>query len=604
VLTFANIISFKNLMAAEKPTITDVETTPSDKESSETSSSKKKKAGNLASFLVEAPTPAASKPEQVEKKPSAWDRIMGEKPAKVDNEVATDKEAELPAPEFATVTSELSQTEAESGELVTDEAAAIRQATAHDRLQEVAQEAAAVSNDEQLPELAVAEAFLERVEAGDDIAEAEAATRAEFELPEAEATESTETTLPVEAVETIIDMQSVHEGEVPLSITTPEAVDDEEDDDATATTSAAPPPAPAVSTATSNPVAGFNAPPASFNVLPAAITPNAAPAAPNTVSEEDAYYYQRRALQRGLVTGLVVGFLYGRRRGRIKAEKRFAPVQKKLEKNVANLQSQVYETEERLRKQVIKARASQPVKLSVQRLASTERLVMSARQEQIITSEPSRQKEQPPASERLFNHVERTPQPTSERIGRVLVRGNETVGAASSIERLEAQTAAQKANKLTVEKQVQVMTRAELLEISEKIAIDGASLRQIYETHLVGEQGLRRLVVEHLRGGDIHKVLRQELVEREIDFERDPMLRDRARASLGAGGSAKALDNLLHKAGVNTAEDDEAAAVQTAKAEHDKKQQAKKEQNRRLMDVGIGASIVILIALILVILMR
>ena len=56
--------------------------------------------------------------------------------------------------------------------------------------------------------------------------------------------------------------------------------------------------------------------------------------------------------------------------------------------------------------------------------------------------------------------------------------------------------------------------------------IDGSSLRQIYETRLVGERGLRRLVAEHLRGGDLKRAFRREITEREIDFERDPAMRD------------------------------------------------------------------------------
>ena len=73
---------------------------------------------------------------------------------------------------------------------------------------------------------------------------------------------------------------------------------------------------------------------------------------------------------------------------------------------------------------------------------------------------------------------------------------------------------------------METLSRAELLSISEHIGVETSSLRNVYETHLIGEHALRRLVAEYLQGGDVQMALRREIVEHEIDHERDPALRD------------------------------------------------------------------------------
>jgi hypothetical protein len=133
------------------------------------------------------------------------------------------------------------------------------------------------------------------------------------------------------------------------------------------------------------------------------------------------------------------------------------------------------------------------------------------------------------------------PQKSPEHIGHVLVSSSEVNPAlepskppAEAVKptKEESKVASDKGAGPAMEKPLSSLSRAELLNLSEQIQVDGSSLRQIYETHLVGERGLRRLVAEHLQGGDIKKALRQEIVEREIDFERDPVLRDRTPVSV------------------------------------------------------------------------
>ena len=77
--------------------------------------------------------------------------------------------------------------------------------------------------------------------------------------------------------------------------------------------------------------------------------------------------------------------------------------------------------------------------------------------------------------------------------------------------------------------EVKTMRREDLLIVSEKIIVEGASLKDMYENSLFSERALRRLVSEYLKGNDIREQLRREIIEKEIDFERDPMLRDKNR---------------------------------------------------------------------------
>ncbi len=153
-------------------------------------------------------------------------------------------------------------------------------------------------------------------------------------------------------------------------------------------------------------------------------------------------------------------------------------------------------------------------------------------------------------------------------------------------------------------KNAATMSRSELLDLSEEINIDNTTLRHIYDTHLIGENGLRRLIHEHARGGNLRETLRHEILEHETDFERDPQLRHRL---LQTDGQAKnlSLKDLLAKAGI--VETEGAASRQTIETkppaspehlEHHLQQQA---SQRRLLDFAfIG---IILILLILVILL-
>jgi nicotinate-nucleotide--dimethylbenzimidazole phosphoribosyltransferase len=104
-------------------------------------------------------------------------------------------------------------------------------------------------------------------------------------------------------------------------------------------------------------------------------------------------------------------------------------------------------------------------------------------------------------------------------------------------------------------RRVEVLSQAELLSIASGVNIDGNNLRHIYETHMIGERGLRRLIEEYENGGDMREALKREVLEHEIDFERDPAMRDLAPpGNPGADDHAddagnQLIDRLLENSG-------------------------------------------------------
>ena len=148
-------------------------------------------------------------------------------------------------------------------------------------------------------------------------------------------------------------------------------------------------------------------------------------------------------------------------------------------------------------------------------------------------------------------------------------------------------------------KRIDTLSRAELFSLAETIIVDGSSLRQIYETHLVGERGLRRLVAEHLRGGDLKKALRREIIEREIDFERDPNLRDMVPEG-PVGSSQVELNKLLERATASVNDSNEEAAFFKARAIYETSQLQQHKKYRRVMDIAFAGSIAALAALLII----
>ncbi|MGC1176560.1 MAG: hypothetical protein WA843_00670, partial [Candidatus Saccharimonadales bacterium] len=282
--------------------------------------------------------------------------------------------------------------------------------------------------------------------------------------------------------------------------------------------------------------------------------------------------------------GGIIGYLIGRRRGRIKTEKKLLPVQKKLEKQVKHLHDQLEEKRLQIHDAAVKkARAEHWSRAEL-------RQKLQPRRPQ---AEHPRVEQRTAAPEARQLHGKK---PASEQIGHVLLTAE-----AAHRQVAEGRTPNQvQPNQFETDKNIDTLSRAELLAMSEKIVVEGSSLRQVYETHLIGERGLRRLVREHLRGGDVQKALRREVVEREIDFERDPAARDHVSHDGGTKSDATtALRDLLRRANNDSDTDKEQTAILESRATYEADRQAQQQRHRRMTDISIAVVVAILVSLII-----
>ncbi len=104
---------------------------------------------------------------------------------------------------------------------------------------------------------------------------------------------------------------------------------------------------------------------------------------------------------------------------------------------------------------------------------------------------------------------------------------------------------------------VERLSLDEVLKISETITVGTTTMRNVYETNLISERGLRRIIQEHIHGGNTRRVLTEELLIKEISHELDPILRDRppesGRSASVAGSSTSAMQDTTAVAGIASA---------------------------------------------------
>ncbi|HUA13053.1 MAG TPA: hypothetical protein VL989_00960 [Candidatus Sulfotelmatobacter sp.] len=155
---------------------------------------------------------------------------------------------------------------------------------------------------------------------------------------------------------------------------------------------------------------------------------------------------------------------------------------------------------------------------------------------------------------------------------------------------------------------IDTLNRADLLSVSEDIEVEGSNLRQVFESKLVGENGLRRLIKEYLRGGDLQKALSHEILERELDFERDPKLRDQAlfdASNMDAGQELAPanLDSLIARAEKSLPVNADSPEFYEAKEKLEISQLKSQQSQLRYINAGLAIVTLILVILIVAILL-
>jgi hypothetical protein len=141
------------------------------------------------------------------------------------------------------------------------------------------------------------------------------------------------------------------------------------------------------------------------------------------------------------------------------------------------------------------------------------------------------------------------------------------------------------------------MNREELLKTGGEISVGATNLRRVYETQLISEQGLRRLVAVHERGGDVREVLEQELIEKETSYERDPRLRNRSRSMMGMVASAAVVRAEIDQASTSKAAGD--SQSDETNPENSSKNPVSQPTQRATITAGIAMAVILAVLLYL-----
>ena len=294
--------------------------------------------------------------------------------------------------------------------------------------------------------------------------------------------------------------------------------------------------------------------------------------------------------------GATLGYFIGKRRGGRNAEQRLTPQVQKLEAEVKQ-QITVITTKEAKIRQLVRMQNE-----SLRTPAKSAPLIEVARAAEAPQDVP-RIPDAPAAATRLaeaspFARAEQTPvfssTPRSERAPQAVPGKQET----RPVLAVPAET----------------MSKQELLEAGAAITIGSESLRSMYEgqdnKHLIGEEGLRRLVAEYQRGHDIGPVLKEEMLKYQLHFERlddtSQQSADEARSAVqeahqGGLGGVIGMDTASPQATAQTV-----AEAQSAAAGHLQPQgKVQTQSHQTLRPVLVVANVIafIILAILVIVLL-
>lgn len=235
--------------------------------------------------------------------------------------------------------------------------------------------------------------------------------------------------------------------------------------------------------------------------------------------------------------GAFVGYFIGRRRGRSQAEAELAPQQKKIEKELRDVQSSIEQREQKLT--VVSEQPKpegQPVVTPETRETRTPQPATEAKQaEEVVRPEPStsevpRQQEaslqpesttessaeQAAPAERSVPQPEHAPSapPAPEILAAATVRSVVETAPEATPQPKRPEMAKQQEAKTVAS--VETMPRAELLQQADTVSFRGESLRDMYEADKVDEATVREVLRLEARGQSYERLLMRRVAEYEM----------------------------------------------------------------------------------------
>ncbi len=244
------------------------------------------------------------------------------------------------------------------------------------------------------------------------------------------------------------------------------------------------------------------------------------------ISETSVQSVERSALQQGLLVGGLTGYLFGRNRGRKQgratAEQQFIPSQRKLEKQVRDLQETITTKEQKIRAVARETFATIGRRQDRERFVDDLQLRTGVADRRNTPLETARRVPNmpPPLRELYSREAPQSAMPGSEVL---LTRryGPELTAA----EQVRPGRSAEVSQVVPFDKKAEDFTRAELMQTAEKIKVQGVSLKEMVELGSLDEKALRRVTQEFLDGGNVSAAVAREVGDKELKFERDPKLR-------------------------------------------------------------------------------